>query len=124
MNKPERHPKEDNDNNGNKSRLFPEGFFDISRRVYDSQQRTNNQNEENNQQPHALHIPKQRGIGDKIKLCYYRWWVKVKRDRRIELLLTAAITFFAAVQLWMIISNNESTGRQTDQLISAAKISA
>lgn len=46
------------------------------------------------------------------------------RDKKIELFLGVSIAFFAGMQWFTTRSNNESTGRQTDQLITAAKISA
>ena len=51
-------------------------------------------------------------------------WKDIGPDRIIELALTAAIAFLAAVQLYSTISNNNATGNQTDQLISAAKFGA
>ena len=55
---------------------------------------------------------------------YWQKLLQEKPDRHIELLLTLAITFFAAVQLIVSCNNNASTTQQTDQLISAAKVSA
>ncbi|RZU41125.1 hypothetical protein [Edaphobacter modestus] len=48
----------------------------------------------------------------------------IKLDRWIELVLATAIAFFALIQWKTTISNNESTSQQTNQLITAAKISA
>jgi hypothetical protein len=56
-----------------------------------------------------------------------RYWNQLldeKPDRHIELVLSLAIAFFAATQLFTSCRNNDSTSQQTDQLISAAKISA
>ena len=56
-----------------------------------------------------------------------RYLLKLARegpDRHIELLLALVIVFFAWMQWHTAKSNGESTGRQTDQLITAAKINA
>ena len=55
---------------------------------------------------------------------YWKRLLKEKPDRHIELLMTFAITFFAAAQLITSCENNKSTSRQTDQLIAAAKYGA
>ncbi len=61
------------------------------------------------------------------KRTWKEWWrllVREKPDRHIELALTLIIGFFALVQLITSCSNNASTSRQTQQLITAAGISA
>ena len=56
-----------------------------------------------------------------------RYFLKLCRegpDRHIELALALVITIFAVVQWFTVKSNNDSATQQTDQLITAAKISA
>ena len=85
---------------------------------------TVNPNEE--QQPQTGSAPKEKGHPEK-SYPEQGYWQKLKEekpDRHIELFLTFAITFFAAVQWITSCTSNESNGRQTDQLIAAAKVSA
>lgn len=51
---------------------------------------------------------------------YWKHLLAEKPDRHIELLLTFAICFFAAVQLVITLSNNASTSRQSQHLLDAA----
>ena len=55
---------------------------------------------------------------------YWKRLLAEKPDRHIELFLTFAITFFAAVQWITSCQNNKSTTAQTGQLITAANINA
>jgi hypothetical protein len=55
---------------------------------------------------------------------YWKRLLEEKPDRHIELLLTFAITFFAAVQWITSWQNNRSTTAQTGQLITAANINS
>jgi hypothetical protein len=102
------------------SRLFPEGFFNISRRINSSQHKDEDKKDPNG--PH-LHPKPIKSFEEKAYFFYLRWWGKLPRDRKIELILAFAIVIFAAAQWITSNINNDSTAHQTDQLIGTAKMS-
>jgi hypothetical protein len=121
MNEPCRHAESSNNADGDRPRLFAEGFFDISRSIDKPQHK-----DEEHEEPKAIQhqTRKKRGLREQAYFCYLRWWGRVKPDRRIELILAVAIVVFAYAQWHTATTNNDSTARQADQLIAAAKYSA
>ena len=100
MNQPERNTEGTLQGGDAGNRIFPIGFFDIFGHTYDSHKRIKRESH------------------------YERWWGNVPVDRKIELILSAAIAASAIIQLYTTISNNHSTADQTDKLITASRISA
>jgi hypothetical protein len=103
MDEPERFKESGDHADNEEPRLFPKAFFNIGK---DQRNRT-------------TQSPKKGW-----KRLYRRWWGQFTPDRRIEIFLAGAITFFALGQWITSCQNNESTTQQTDQLIRAAKYGA
>ena len=99
-----------------RQRLFPPGFFEIFGQTYEDYKREHYQNIGSQQQ---CEISDQSDQSRKNSF-YQRWWGHIPIDRRIELLLTAAIAFFACVQVAITVANNMSTSAQVDKIIGAA----
>jgi len=119
MNEPDTHSEGNNDAESESPRLFPEGFFNISRSI-DKPQRK----DEEKKPANDLHPRLKRNFWERLRFAYLRWWGRLSRDKRIEILLALAIVIFSYEQWHTAKANNASTTQQTDQLITAAKISA
>jgi hypothetical protein len=121
MDEPERHSESKNDADGEEQRLFPEGFFDISRRINSRQKQYEKESET---EKFRHHQKRKRSLKEKTYFVYLRWWGRLPRDRRIEFIFALAIVYFSWAQWHTARMNNDATAQQTDQLIAAAKYGA
>jgi hypothetical protein len=110
MNEPNSHQDGKNGNPPDDSLVVPCGIYHA-----DQKQNTDTKDAPDKERCNPQNSPKK---------AYWRQLIDEKPDRHIELGLSLAIAFFALSQLITSCRNNDSTTRQTDQLISAAKISA
>ncbi len=121
MDEPERHYESKNDADGEEQRLFPEGFFDISRRINSAQEHKKKESETEKSRHHQK---RKRSLKEKTHFVYLRWWGRIPRDRRIEFFFALVIVYFSWAQWHTAKMNNDATAQQTDQLIAAAKYGA
>lgn len=117
MNDINRQPESDDNSDCDSPRLIPEGFFNITRRVDGSQESDGQEKPTESPQPRPQ---KKRGLREKASMFYLRWWGRLPRDRRIELILVLAIVFFAWRQYSITKSSSESSTGQLNQIIVAA----